>query len=41
MKKRDRKNKRIFFWMWIVMFDYESKRYKFHTSEIKVNKIHV
>ena len=23
------------------MFDYESKRYKIHINEIKVNKIHV
>ena len=23
------------------MFDYESKRYKFHINEIEVNKIHV
>jgi len=23
------------------MFDYESKRYKFHTNEVKVNKIHI
>ena len=23
------------------MFDYESKKYKFHINEVKVNKIHI